>query len=823
MNHRPLLLQFIILFFFLSLGFTSLAQVSEGGTPLSFTQQNLSEDITWLEFQKPDMENILIEDQLNAESPYPGPERMAISVPVNRDVRKDGTMHELADGSKVWILKISVPDALALGVYYSDFSLPEGARLFLYNEDKTQVIGAFTELNNHESKLFATEFIQGDKVTLEYTEPAGTAEGASILISEVAYAYRFIDFSFDGRETSLSLPCMINVACAEGQGWEEQIRGVVRLSIKAGYYWYWCSGSMINNSNHDRKPYLLTAEHCSEGASAGDRNQWIFYFNYQASTCTGTWGPSSNSVTGCQLKAKDPLTTDFDGPDFELIQLNSTPPLNYNVYYNGWNRTNVAADSGVCLHHPAGDIKKVSTYHYMVSSTWWNGTPSHWRVNWSETENGLSIMEGGSSGSPVFDQDGYIMGDLSGGYSSNSCENPSPAWFGKVYYSWDQVGDTPAERLKDWLDPTNTGIEKLPGLSAQILPPLVNFVADTTYILQGDSIHFTDLTTGNPAISWAWTFAGGTPETSTVQNPVITYHQHGVHDVSLTVTNADGTMTETKAAYITVEQVLAPESDFNASAIEIIEGDAVDFTDLSTNTPVSWAWTFEGATPDVSDEQNPQGIEYLVPGVYDVTLVASNNGGSDTEVKEDYITVIAGVPPVADFYADVTEITVGDTVNFFDLTVGNPTQWNWTFYGAEPGSSSQQNPEGIVYPTVGTYDVKLRSKNPFGTHTETKEQYIVVGPVGVKDINLQNGVMVYPNPSKGAVSVRLLEGRQSWGNEEKVTISVINSSGSVVSSFDHDLSKNLAVIDLSNENEGLYFIRISSEKRSVQKKIALIK
>jgi PKD repeat protein len=803
------------------IGSVTFAQISEGGTPASFSEQYFSEQFTNFEFAKPDMDQVMMEDQANAEAQYPGPERMGVAVIVNLDLKSAGSMEEMSDGSKIWRLKVTVPDALALGVYYSKFYLPAGTKLFLYNEAKTQIIGAFTSNNNPESGLFATEFIQGDKVTLEYIEPAATIENAEIFISEVAYAYRFISFSNAGRDTDASLPCMINVKCEEGEGWEDQIQGIARLSIKIGWSYYWCSGSLINNTNNDRIPYLLTAEHCGEGANASDLNQWIFYFNYQSSTCGGNYGSSGNSVTGCQLKAKDPIVG-FDGSDFELIKLNSTPPAGYNVYYNGWNRTNVPADSGVCLHHPAGDIKKVSTFSTpMISSTWWNGTPSHWRVTWSETVNGLSIMEGGSSGSPIFDQDKHIMGDLSGGYTSNSCDNPSPAWFGKVWYSWDQMGETPATRLMDWLDPINTGVTKHPGLSSQILPPVVDFTSDTNHVLQNTAVQFTDLSTGNPALSWEWSFPGATPNSSVAQNPIVTYTEYGAFDVTLTVTNADGTDTEVKTAYMTVDQVFAPETDFSATQVVITEGDMIDFSDLTINEPTAWAWSFEGGNPDTSNLQNPDSIEYIVPGVYDVTLTTTNNGGSDTEFKDDYITVNAGTAPVSDFYADVTEIGVGDSVNFFDLSTGNPTQWTWWFEGGEPGTSSQRNPTNIVYTTTGSYYVKLRTKNSFGSNTLQKDNYIVVGNVSVKDLGKSQGILIYPNPSQGLVKVRLLEGLEAWGHGGMVEVSVINSTGNIVRMINHNISSGDVTIDLGNEADGLYIIRISSGERSVQKKISL--
>jgi PKD repeat protein len=814
--------RFFMLICLLILGtlYTS-AQVSQGGTPASFTNQNLKSDFTQFSFQKPDLVQIAAEDQLNAESQYPGPERMGVSVIVSQDMISTGTTELMADGSKLIRMKITVPDALALGVYYSKFYLPEGSKLFLYNEAKDQVIGAYTSANNTESGTFATQFVEGDKVTLEYSEPAGISEKAEIFISEVAYAYRFIYFERIQNNRDQSLPCMINVKCQEGLGWEDQIQGIARLSIKIGYSYYWCSGSLINNTSNNRVPYLLTAEHCGEGANSSDLNQWIFYFNYQATTCAGNYGSQGNTTTGCTLRSKDPITG-FDGSDWELIQLNTTPPSAYNVYYNGWNRTNVPADSGKCLHHPAGDIKKVSTYLTpMISSTWWNGTPTHWRVTWSETLNGLSIMEGGSSGSPIFDQDKLIMGDLSGGYTSNACDNPSPAWFGKVWYSWDQMGSTPATRLMDWLDPTNTGKTKQKGISSHILPPVVDFTSDSTHIIQGNTVHFTDLTTGNPASSWDWSFPGGTPNSSDIQNPTVTYNQYGVFDVTLTVTNPDGTDTEIKTSYMTVDQVLAPETDFAASQVNLVEGDMIDFTDLSNNTPANWAWSFPGGIPDTSNVQNPDSVEYDVPGVYSVTLTASNNGGSDTEFKDNYITVNAGTPPASDFYADKTEIAPGDSVNFFDLSTGLPTQWTWTFEGGVPGGSSSQNPTNIVYPTQGTYFVKLRTKNSFGNNTMQKDGYIVVGNVSVKDLAGKQEMIIYPNPSDGMFKVKLIESVEVWGNGNMVNVSVINSSGNVVMDFSHNPASRDLTIDLRNQPDGLYTIKISSGSHSIQKKISV--
>jgi len=816
MNRTKLLFAAVIIGVLSLASMTLYSQVSQGGIPPSFESHLSAERYDIQPFQKPDMEVLQQEDWENAQLGYPRPDRMGVSVMVGLNTENSGTWTTLPDGSRIWRLGISVPDALALGVYYDNFYLPEGGRLFLYNQSRTQVIGAFTKENNPESGLFATEFIQGEEVTLEYHEAAGMTEKAAISISEVAYAYKDIEFVYDGLNRGGAWPCMINVVCEEGDGWEDQIRGVARMSIKIGFYYYWCSGSLINNTSHNRIPYFLSAEHCGEGASTADRNQWVFYFNYQATTCGGTWGSSSNSVTGCQLKAKDPVSG-FDGADWDLMQLNTTPPVSYNVFYNGWNRENVPGQHGVGIHHPAGDIKKISTYsNPLVSSTWWNGTASHWRVTWSPTVGGLSITQGGSSGSPIFDQDGHIMGDLSGGYESNSCSNPSPSWYGKVWWAWDQDGNTSSTRLKDWLDPTNTGETKIPGLNATILPPIVNFSADTTEIAQGDSVYFHNLTTGNPALSYLWVMPGAEPDTSYEENPGVLYTESGSFDVSLTVTNADGSSTELKTDYITVEEALLPDADFLADKTEILVGDSVSFTDLSTNNPSTWIWIFQGGDPPNSYVQNPQKIAYDTPGDFNVVMTAGNFAGTNTEVKIDYIIVSSGLAPETDFYADNTEIMIGDTVNFFDLSINGPSAWEWTFEGGTPATSNLQNPEEIIFETEGIYDITLVAVNSFGADTLVKEDYIVVGPVSVKDRNRDNLVLIYPNPTAGLANIRISQEIQFVKE-----ISVFNTLGTLVMEIRPDGGR--ATLDLSSQPDGLYIIKVQLPDGIYSKKISLLK
>ncbi len=168
-------------------------------------------------------------------------------------------------------------------------------------------------------------------------------------------------------------------------------------------------------------------------------------------------------------------------------------------------------------------------------------------------------------------------------------------------------------------------------------PPQPEFTAVPTTLTEGGSVQFTDHTIYSPT-SWSWSFEGGTPGASTDQNPAVVYNTAGTYQVALTATNALGSNTETKLAYITVNPPQTPVADFTASSTVVNTGEAVTFNDASSNDPTSWLWTFNGGTPSSNTDQNPV-VTYSTPGTYTVTLQASNIAGSDTETKVDYLIV----------------------------------------------------------------------------------------------------------------------------------------------------------------------------------------
>jgi PKD repeat protein len=256
--------------------------------------------------------------------------------------------------------------------------------------------------------------------------------------------------------------------------------------------------------------------------------------------------------------------------------------------------------------------------------------------------------------------------------------------------------------------------------------PAADFTADQRVGTAPLTVHFTDLSTGNPT-SWAWNFGDGT--SSTEQNPTHVYQLEGTYDVSLTVTNSYGSDTETKtgttdtcisgvSGYIVVGR--APTADFTANPASGSPPLAVAFTDKSTGaTPMAHQWSFgDGGT---STDTNPTHT-YAADGTYDVTLTVTNPFGTDTETKAALIHV--GKGPVADFSATPQSGLLPLAVTFQDMSTGNPGSWRWDF---GDGSISTETSPAHTYTRAGTYTVRLTVSNAFGMSTKTRAAYITTG------------------------------------------------------------------------------------------------
>jgi PKD repeat protein len=248
--------------------------------------------------------------------------------------------------------------------------------------------------------------------------------------------------------------------------------------------------------------------------------------------------------------------------------------------------------------------------------------------------------------------------------------------------------------------------------------PTADFGADMAVFAVPHLVQFADRSTGNPT-SWSWNFGDGTH--STDRNPYHNYATPGSYTVSLTVANAFGTDTATKTGFINAGG--APVADFGASPTAVMVPGSVQFTDMSTGNPTTWSWDLGDGS--ASSQKNPVHV-YTVAGTYTVSLTVRNGYGADKKTKAAFIN--AGARPKADFTADERVGTAPFTVQFTDLSTGNPTTWSWDF--GDGGTSTEQNPSH-VYKNEGAYDVTLTVTNAFGTSTEKKTGTMAPGATGV--------------------------------------------------------------------------------------------
>ncbi|PSL50300.1 putative secreted protein (Por secretion system target) [Chitinophaga niastensis] len=449
------------------------AQVSKGGRPHSYTT-GLTANVSVKTIAAVPVQKLRLEDEQNLKQGLPL--RIGMIAHVNYSPGNSGTWTNLPGGDRVWRLKIQVQGAVATSLYYEDFLLPEGATLHIYNGDRTQLIGGYTSANNQETGQFATEILKGNVCVVEYFEPKAVRGKGHFTISGVnnIYSNKIPESktgSIDKTDKSVgaSGSCNVNVNCPEGANWQNQKRAVARILLKLGASSYLCTGALINNARKDCKPYFLTANHCGSNASVADFNQWIFYFNYEAPSCANPAGePASNTITGCVQRARAGDGGSVEGSDFQLLEFTQAIPTSYNVYYSGWNAAVAASPSGVGIHHPAGDIKKISTYSAPLVEANYNGGGTapytHWQATWVQTQTNWGITEGGSSGSPLFNNVGQIVGQLSGGPSScTAATTDKYDYYGKVARSWVSNGTDALHQLKPWLDPDNTGVVQLNG------------------------------------------------------------------------------------------------------------------------------------------------------------------------------------------------------------------------------------------------------------------------------------------------------------------------------------------------------------------------
>lgn len=380
------------------------------------------------------------------------PWRYALPEAVHLTPARDGRWEDLTDGARRWRLEIASPGARSLNLGFTTCWLPPGATLTIRGLAGDDPPLVFSDRDNADHGELWTPIVAGDRLAVELFVPAGAAVQPLLELGFVNSGYRVFGeapAAADGGPDKAGA-CNVDVVCPEGDPWREEIDSVGLISVNGSYL---CSGAMVNNTAADGRPYFLTANHCNiTGPSAASV---VVYWNFQSPVCGQHGGGSHLQFTsGSYLRATWP------GSDFRLLELDELPDPAFGVTYAGWNRGPTTPTSAVCIHHPATDEKSISFENDPLRLTSYTlnaepGDGTHLRVvDWD-----LGTTEPGSSGSPLFDQDHFVVGQLHGGFAA--CGNNESDWYGWLNRSW-EGGGAADSRLRDWLDPGATGAVTVP-------------------------------------------------------------------------------------------------------------------------------------------------------------------------------------------------------------------------------------------------------------------------------------------------------------------------------------------------------------------------
>ena len=419
----------IIIYSFM-LGF-SFSQIQSDGIP-KYYNNNPTDEINFMSIDK----NPIINRDFN-----PMVFQFGIEYDVNISVLDDAQIY-IDDDVYTFIMGINSDDAYGMGFNFDNFFLSENAELYFYDRERTSVLGALTNINNKSTESITTSIVKGSNIIIELSVPENEIKDIKLNIDTIIHDQMDIMNYYNTLDNDRE-DCNINVVCSEGDEWRDQINGVVRVSMGGGL----CSASIINNTLNDRTPYVLFADHCVSGSASG----YVFYFNYQSTSCSGTSGSLNQSVSGSTLLASEDINS---GPDFALLRLTSDIPDSYDPFYVGWSRSNTPPQEAVGIHHPGADIKKISFTNDNVSS---NGY--YWEFQY---EDGRVIP--GSSGSPFFDQNQRQVGIASYIYT-NYCD-PSPDCYCSQQYDhgYGRFDSAWNMGLSQYLDPINSGETAIDGI-----------------------------------------------------------------------------------------------------------------------------------------------------------------------------------------------------------------------------------------------------------------------------------------------------------------------------------------------------------------------
>jgi len=513
------------------------AQITESGFPESFLT-NLK-DATIIPSYK--LDSVQVEKRLTEDKELHIDNRYGVVQQCNINIKEAGVRTEIRGKGTIWRYKIESDDAFSLGLYFKNYRLPQGARIFIYDTSHIHLRGAFTKRNNNSRSQLPIADFPGRNMVIEYFEPTVPEFDGELVIGGITQAYTDLKAANLGR---------LGINCPQGAMWKKEKNSVCLMTFHDWNFSYICSGALINNSRNDQTPYFLTANHCIRSEFIA--NTLITYFNFENSACNTYDASSDQTVAGASIKATSNYT------DFSLLLLAESPPDEYNAFYAGWDVSGEEPEWGVCIHHPHGlpkgiAIDSLPIYSFKDKVQWITDGLRLYSTTLPHTHWGMEFdqgsVESGSSGAPFFDQNKRIVGQLHGGAGF-------VLLFGKLSLSWNFHPEH-SKQLAYWLDPEHT-TKVLDGIWK--IPPKALFRSQLQQVCPNTPVLFYDQSTQNP-IAWKWkvspstySFVNGTDSTS--QNPQIAFLEEGPYAISLQTTNKYGSDTVSLSNYIIAKKQL---------------------------------------------------------------------------------------------------------------------------------------------------------------------------------------------------------------------------------------------------------------------------
>ncbi len=345
--------------------------------------------------------------------------------------------------------------------------------------------------------------------------------------------------------------------------------------------------------------------------------------------------------------------------------------------------------------------------------------------------------------------------------------NPSVGWSG-----WFNV------------DASNDGMWKWNDLSSSMV---ADFSASPLTVCTNTPVDFTDLTTGSVPISWQWVFSGGTPATSTLQNPSVTYGTAGTYDVSLTVNDGSSQTTITKPAYITAVGPAATPGAISGSAS--LCANSPETYSVTNDPNVVYNWTIPGTWTGSSTTNTITVTTDATSGTIEVN--AENICGTSASSTLP-VTVLPGTPT-----AGFTSSNVANDYSFTSTSL-DATSWSWDF--GDGGNSTQENPN-YTYSSNGVFVVTLVATNGCGSDTITDT--VTITGVGLNELN-QGLVRIYPNPTDNQINIETAASLTGKKYE------LMDVTGKVI--LKGNIQPGITKISLGTYSKGVYFLKIEGDQ-----------